>query len=77
MTWNYEESVERLRPKLADLPDLTIARLVWPDALDVYHELWEAREALSASGAWAQYCEDVGLAKRTADRWLERYDAEG
>ena len=78
-TWDYAASVERVRPKVLKLHDLT---------LDIYHELWEARDALSAQGArsdltsgqmsrsWEGYCADVGLVKRTVNRWLTRYDPE-
>ena len=78
--WDYDESVKRVRPKVMKF-ELT---------LDVYHELWTAREALSTPAwnkrsdgtndpppTWAQYCEDIGLVKRTVDRWLERYDPTG
>ena len=76
-TWDYDESVKRMRNTLPGWRDLT---------LDVYHELWEAREALSNQGArtdltsgqmarsWESYCDDVGLSKRTVNRWLTRYD---
>lgn len=76
-TWDYEASVERVRPKVMKLKSLT---------LDVYHELWEARKHLSSQGArtdltsgqmtrsWEGYCEDVGLVKRTVNRWLSGYD---
>jgi hypothetical protein len=37
-SWVYEVSVERVRPKIMILKTLT---------LEVYQELWEAREALS------------------------------
>ena len=79
-TWDYDASVTRVRPKVMKLKTLT---------LDVYHDLWEAREALSTPAwnkasdgtndpplTWAQYCEDVGLVKRTVNRWLQRYDPE-
>ena len=72
-TWNYETSVERVRPKVMKLKSLT---------LDVYHELWTARQELSSryhrdgtnDPSWAQYCEDIGLSKRNCNRWLTGYD---
>ena len=83
-TWDYTASVERMRPMVVRWKTLTVEML---------HELWEAREALSKTGAaghvenlsgtddplrtWAQYCEDIGLSKRTANRWLQRYDPQG
>lgn len=77
--WNYKESVERIKPKVYKLKTLT---------LEVYHELYTARAALSNQGSrtdltsgqmsrsWESYCDEIGIAKRTANRWLERYDSE-
>ena len=81
--WDYDASVERVAPKV----------LKWKTAtVELMHDLWEAREALSHSPSeaakvlhgtndprrtWEGYCEDVGIAKRTVNRWLERYDPEG
>lgn len=77
--WNYEESVERMKPRIYKLKSLT---------LKVYHELWTAREKLRNQGArtdltsgiftrsWGDYCDEIGIAKRTANKWLERYDPE-
>ena len=76
-TWNYEDSVKRVRPKVMKLRELT---------LDVYHMLWTAREHLGNQGArtdltsgqmtrsWEGYCEDIGLSKRNCNRWLSGYD---
>ena len=76
-TWDYEASVKRVRPMVIRWKTLT---------LDVYHELWEAREHLRNQGtrtdltsgqmsrSWEGYCEDVGLSKRTVNRWLSGYD---
>ena len=75
--WDYDASVKRVMPKVMRLKELT---------LDVYQELWTAREQLSNQGArtditsgqmsrsWESYCEDVGLVKRTVNRWLQGYD---
>ncbi len=76
--WNYEESVKRIKPKIFKLKNLT---------LEVYQELWTARDELSRQGArtdlvanatksWGDYCEDIGINRSTAHRWLERYDPE-
>ena len=80
--WDYDASVKRVRPKVMKLKTLT---------LDVYQDLWEARDELSHSPSeaakvmhgtndprrtWAMYCDDVGLSKRNVNRWLAGYDAE-
>ncbi|AEC02053.1 hypothetical protein [Parasphaerochaeta coccoides] len=56
--------------------------------LDLVREIYAAREALAKSGTrtdltsrqdvarlspWEQYCEDIGLSLRTAQRWLKFY----
>jgi hypothetical protein len=52
---------------------------------DILNELATARERLNAQGArtdlgtfvpkfsWDTYCQDIGLEKRTVNRWLERH----
>jgi hypothetical protein len=81
--WDYDASVGRVRPMVLRWGQLTVEML---------GELWTAREALSSTGAaghvanlggtdvppktWADYCADVGLEKRTANRWLGKYDPE-
>lgn len=61
--WDYDASVERVRPK--------VTRWWYVDGeVDVYHDLREAREqlkgaraALASGRGWESYCKDVGLAK--------------
>jgi len=76
--WNYEISVEKVRPLILCWKNLTV---------EIVRELYKAREALSRTrpGAnvpngtlreWREYLEDIGLPKSTAHRWLERYDPE-
>lgn len=59
-------------------------------AVDLLHELYVARELLSAQGArstapsegntyaevntWTQFCQRIGIRRQTANRWLRRYD---
>ena len=55
---------------------------------DVANELWVARENLSAPGkrtdltselkfrGWGQYCEDIGIVKQVANRWLNKWFPE-
>ena len=55
---------------------------------DVANELWIARENLSEQGkrtdltseqkfkGWGIYCEEIGIAQQTANRWLNRWFPE-
>lgn len=76
--WSYDDSVKRLRPMIYKLKNLTI---------EIYYELWVAREILSNPGArtdlvenatrletWSDYCNDIGIDRSTIHRWLEKYD---
>jgi N6-adenosine-specific RNA methylase IME4 len=74
--WNYEESVNRIRPNIYKWKNLTI---------EVAQELYIAREMLASQGTrtdlgtnipkltWGGYCKDIGIEKRTANRWLEQF----
>jgi hypothetical protein len=76
--WDYDESVNRMKPLVVKWRTMTIEML---------QELWTARENMKAQGArtdltsgklargWETYCEEIGLPKRTANRWLSQYDA--
>lgn len=77
--WNYGQSVARVQGMVLSWKNLTI---------DLLSELYVAREELSWVGrpetgtngpinSWAGYCGDVGLSKRTVNRWLERFDPVG
>ena len=74
--WNYEESVKKIRPMVMNWRNLTV---------EIVEELYMARKELSKPGArndlvpngtktWESYLDDVGLARRTVHRWLERYE---
>jgi len=77
VTWDYEASIKRVKPLVLDWGHLSI---------DMLGELHDARGALSTrawnksdgtnvpSLTWDTYCTDVGLQKRTANRWLKMYD---
>ena len=81
--WDYNASVERVRPMVIKWRTLTV---------ELVGELYQAREALRNIGgdrrsesfsvpngtlkSWADYLNDVGLAKSTVHRWLERYIPE-
>jgi hypothetical protein len=74
-TWIYEDSVARVAPKVLRWKGLTV---------EIARELYLAREALNGqrgqrkdpdaddyiSYTWADYCEAVGISKRTANGWL-------
>jgi hypothetical protein len=77
-TWDYAASVERVRPMVVSWRTLTV---------ELVDELYRAREELSNPRArtdldcvpngtqtWARYLDDVGLARTTVHRWLERYE---
>ncbi len=74
--WNYDESVKLMKVKIYKLKTLT---------REVYHELWTAHKKLAKEGrpktvafatvkTWSDYCEDIGVNRSTAHRWLEGYD---
>jgi len=75
--WDYDESVTKVKPLVMKWGTLSIEML---------GELHKAREVLSRPGTrtditsgqmsrgWESYCTDVGLEKRTANRWLKMYD---
>lgn len=69
--WNYSKSVKHVHGIAYKWKDLT---------LDLATELYIAREILSNQGArtdlkethtWEGYCEQAGIERRTADRWLD------
>lgn len=77
--WNYQKSVETAKSLVKSFRKI---------GLDLVRELYAAHEALSNPGfrsdlgtnvprlipqTWEQYCDDIGLVKRTADRWLALY----
>lgn len=76
--WNYKESVSRTAPKVLNWRNLTI---------EVVKELYIAREALNSQKGqrkdpdaedyieynWSDYCEEIGLSRRTANNWLARF----
>ena len=70
--WNYEESIKRLQPLVYKWKNLTI---------EVAQELYVAREKLSSRyhrdetnvPSWDRYCQDIGIEKRTANRWLSQF----
>lgn len=77
-SWDYEESVEKVRPMVTSWRTLTV---------EIVEELYRAREELDSrgrnrgaqnvpNGTFSQYLDDVGLAKSTVHRWLERYVPE-
>jgi len=76
--WEYDTSVERVRPMVVSWKNLTV---------ELVEELYRAREALDSrglnrgkekvpNGTFSEYLDDVGLARTTVHRWLERYVPE-
>lgn len=69
ITWDYDKSVEWMRPRVKSW--IAISEEILP-------ELRKAREELSSHyhrdgtdvPSWAQYCEDIGISKRHANRLL-------
>lgn len=74
--WNYEKSVERTKDLVSAFRKVS---------LKLVRELFLAKQALEPQGrsavgtfvptvqSWESYCNDIGLVKRTADRWLALY----
>ena len=73
--WNYDQSVQKMRQLVVKWKSLSI---------EILRELYLARMNLSAQGnrsditgekvGWSQYLLDIGIARKTAHRWLTKYD---
>jgi len=72
--WDYYESVDKVRSLITSFKTVST---------DMLHELWVAREKLSPRSpgkidvtnvTWNSYCDDVGIERMTAHRWLNQYD---
>ena len=73
--WNYDQSVKKMRQLVVKWKSLSI---------EILRELYLARMNLSAQGnrsditgekvGWSQYLLDIGIARKTAHRWLAKYD---
>jgi len=77
-TWNYNESIEKVKTDIYKWKNLT---------KEIFTELWIAREILSKSKSeaakimhgtlvpwmtWTQYCEDIGSSRQVVNRWLKQ-----
>lgn len=77
-TWNYDESVTKVKSNFYKWKNLT---------QEIFKELWIAREVLSKSKSeaaeimhgtlvpwmtWTQYCEDIGSSRQVVNRWLKQ-----
>lgn len=74
--WNYNESVQKVKSFIFKWKNMTS---------DLFNELWIAREILSKEGrpqitetnvpdkTWDSYCQEIGIEKRTANRWLHAF----
>ncbi len=74
VTWDFEESVSRVRQVVYRWKNLTA---------ELAEELYIAREALSTGGrsrngehTWNEYCVAVGVTRQTANGWLRRWFPE-
>lgn len=74
--WNYEESIKKIKPLIYKWKNITIK---------ILHELWIAHEILDKRGnpkekghlpSFKQYCQECMIDRKTAYRWLKRYDPE-
>ena len=73
--WHYDQSVQKMRQLVVNWKSLS---------LEILRELYLARMNLSAQGnrsdvtgekvGWSQYLLDIGIARKTAHRWLTKYD---
>jgi hypothetical protein len=72
--WDYAKSVKKVKAVVYKWKNIT---------QELAHELWIAREMLSTPAwnkksdgtnvppqTWAQFCTDIGVSKRTVNRWL-------
>jgi len=71
--WDYQSSVERIKASIYKWKNLTI---------EIIQELWIANQILASPGArtdlkptqtWESYCKEIGIDKRTVNRWLQTY----
>jgi len=71
--WDYNQSIKKVKVLVYKWKNLTV---------EVVNELFIAREILSNQGArtdleevktWEDYCNDIGIEKRTGNLWLQRY----
>ena len=65
--WDYDKSVDVMATRMRTWKSLTV---------EILTELHVAREILSEphshGSGWGDYCEAIGIPKRTANRWLSR-----
>ncbi len=76
--WDYDSSVSKIKQKIYKWNNLSA---------EILEELWIAREKLSKDGnphrdltgkkfpvkTWNDYCEEIGVVRRTVNTWLDRY----
>jgi len=82
--WDYELSVLRVSEKVREWKIVTLKKSTL--TAEICRDLYIAREQLDSSGfrtdlkpngprlTWETYLQDVGLARRTVNHWLEHYD---
>lgn len=76
--WNFEQSVTKIKPQVEQWKSLTV---------EIAEELYIAREYLNGQigqksdpsatdyieFSWADYCDAIGISKRTANNWLASF----
>lgn len=80
--WDYDASVKEAnqnRRKKNGL-DEDFVRILWLARENLSQSKSEAAKILHGTHVprrtWDNYCEDINIEKRTANRWLERYDSK-
>jgi len=75
-TWDYKKSLEKVKATIYKIANITT---------EIANELFVAREKLSKTGrpkksetkvpllTWDRYCEELGVEKRTINRWLRLF----
>lgn len=73
--WDYKTSVPRFRNLAKDVRNSGAAALV--EARNAHFHLFEDSRKKTGrrwpTKTWERYCEDIGYAKFTVNRWLQRY----
>ena len=66
--WDYDQSVKKIKVLVYQWKNLTA---------EVFNELYIARAILSKTGShkssWDDYCQEIGIERRTANRWIDRF----
>ena len=80
-SWDYDSSVAITKPNLYKLKNLTldiinelyIAREQLDGRKNNYGNQYANGKNFPIAKTWSDYCEDIGITRRTANLWLEKY----